>query len=131
VGCPFYWSSWRFHLGEGWVPAFCRAGGRAGGESQGVGLQANYFSANFINQHQYTRRRRRPRRPEAAPRRPGPPGSLPAGSALALVPTGIGRPGSARARRRGRGLAADPAPRKRRADAGVQGRKLGIIFDFY
>jgi len=79
------------------------------------------FPADIINQHQYAWRRRRPRRPEAAPRRPGPPGSLPAGSALAKGLAGIGRPGSARARRRGRGLADDPAPRKRRPKEGRAG----------
>ena len=113
MGCPFYWSSWRFHLGEGWVPAFCRAGGRAGGESQGVGLQANYFSANFINQHQYTRRRRRPRRPEAAARRPEPRGIRPPSRCWQK-----GWPGSAARGRRGRG-GEGGADRRPRAPASI------------
>ena len=88
-----------------------------------------YFSADFINQHQYTRRRRRPRRPEAAPRRPGAPGSWPARSVPANGLAGIGRPGSAQGEEAREGLAADPAPRKRRPREGVEdrGRVAGVV----
>lgn len=66
---PFSWSRPRSHQNRtppsirvmAIQPCAEEADGRA--ESQGVGLRPNYFSANFINQLQYARRRRRPCRP--------------------------------------------------------------------
>ena len=65
---------------------------------------------SLINHIQYIRRRRRPCRPEAAPRWPGPPGSRPAGSALAKGLAGIGRPGSAGATSRAGSWPMTPRP---------------------
>ena len=74
---------------------------QAGGESQGVGPLPNYFSAGFINQSQYSPGAPKAPQSESRPPSAGTARYPPAPSTPANGPTGIGRPRSARERRRG------------------------------
>ncbi len=97
--------------------------GRVPGVHRGVASCPTIFQQVLLIELHTPRRRRRPCGLETAAHRPAPPTSPPARSALASVRAGIGRSGSARARRRARGWPPIPRPpdaiRKRACRIGV------------